>query len=113
MSNKSKAISGIILILIGFILLGRTFDLFYFSFGDFVKTIFPLALILIGIWLIFRKRNQSQAQTDDHFSFTYQSNQQFSQAMNSQSPDKTNNANYSAPPRSDIFARQQEEDSKL
>jgi lia operon protein LiaF len=58
MSNR-KIIIGPILILLGLLLLTRTLDLFYFSFEDLIGVVFPLALVLLGLWLITRGRRKS------------------------------------------------------
>lgn len=72
MSGK-RAAFGIILILIGLLLLGRTFDVFYFTFGQLFRLLLPTFLILLGIWLIFRRRRvqerfEQHAQTYTHTS---------------------------------------------
>jgi len=58
MRSGRKLIFGLILILVGLCLLGRSFSLFCFSFGDLMGTLVPLALIALGIWLIIRKRRR-------------------------------------------------------
>lgn len=65
MSNK-KVIFGLALVAIGVILLGNSLDIFYFDFSDFFRMVFPLALILLGAWLIIRRRQKelSMAQED-------------------------------------------------
>jgi lia operon protein LiaF len=62
--NNRKIIIGPILILLGLILLTRTLDLFYFSFGEFIGFVFPLALVILGLWLISKGRRRP---TPDHF----------------------------------------------
>ena len=60
MSNRTIVI-GVILIVAGLALLGRTFDFFCFSFGDLTGFVFPVGLIAVGIWLMMRRRGQAQA----------------------------------------------------
>jgi lia operon protein LiaF len=60
MSNR-KIIFGLILIALGFLLLSRTLDLFYFDFGDIISVAWPLIIIAIGIWLMARRRGEHQA----------------------------------------------------
>jgi len=60
MSNR-QIFMGLILIIVGVVLLGRTLDFFIFSFGDFLSFLFPVFLIAIGIWLLARRRGQEQA----------------------------------------------------
>jgi len=57
MSNR-QIFMGLILIIVGVVLLGRTLDFFIFSFGDFLSFLFPVFLIAIGIWLLARRRGQ-------------------------------------------------------
>ncbi len=57
MSHR-KVVFGLILVLIGVLLLGRSLDLFYFSFGDLMGVVLPLALIFAGAWMIVRKKQQ-------------------------------------------------------
>ena len=56
--SRKRVIFGLILILVGFLLLGRSLDLFYFTFGELMRSLIPLALVLLGIWLIIRKKKQ-------------------------------------------------------
>ncbi|MFQ5453794.1 MAG: cell wall-active antibiotics response protein LiaF [Candidatus Zixiibacteriota bacterium] len=58
MSNKNKVVFGIILVIIGIILLGRSLDVFYISFGELFHNLIPVAFIILGIWLIFRKKKR-------------------------------------------------------
>ena len=58
---KSRTvIFGLILVLIGLLLLGRVFDLFWFSFGQMWSVLAPVALIILGIWLMMRKRRRER-----------------------------------------------------
>jgi lia operon protein LiaF len=73
--ERNKLIWGVVLVFIGLILLGRTLDWFDFSFGDFFRTVFPLALILLGIWLIVRRKRHEEhisAQVKTHTQATFQ-----------------------------------------
>jgi len=56
--DSRKVVFGLILVLIGLLLLGRSFDLFYFTFGELFRLLIPLAFILLGAWLIIRKKSQ-------------------------------------------------------
>ena len=56
--NSRKVVFGLILILIGLLLLGRSFDLFYFTLGGLFRLLVPLAFIFLGAWLIIRKKGQ-------------------------------------------------------
>jgi lia operon protein LiaF len=56
--DRRKVVFGLILVLIGLLLLGRSFDLFYFTFGGLFRLLIPLAFILLGAWLIIRKKSQ-------------------------------------------------------
>ena len=58
--SSKKSLWGIVLVLLGILLLFRTFDLIYFDFGDFFRVIIPLAFIAIGAWLIIRRRREEQ-----------------------------------------------------
>lgn len=44
------------LILVGLLLVGRTLDLFWFSFGELIRMLLPLGIIGLGVWLILRKK---------------------------------------------------------
>ena len=71
MRNKT-IIFGAILVFLGIYLLGRSLGLFWFSIGDIFRMLIPLGLIVLGIWLIIRKRGQvamSQAETSYHADF--------------------------------------------
>lgn len=56
--DTRKITFGLILIVIGFLLLVRSLGIVYFDFGDFVGTLIPLGLIVLGIWLIIRKKRE-------------------------------------------------------
>jgi lia operon protein LiaF len=60
MSNR-KIVMGLILVLIGFVLLGRTLDLFYFSVQDLIGFFFPLLLIGAGLWVLAHRRGQMKS----------------------------------------------------
>jgi len=54
--EKRKVIVGTILVVIGFLLLAKSLDLIDFSFREMGRYFWPLALILVGVWLVLRKR---------------------------------------------------------
>jgi len=56
--DSRKVVFGLILVLIGLLLLGRSFDLFNFTLGELFRLLIPLAFILLGAWLIIRKKGQ-------------------------------------------------------
>ena len=57
MSSGTK-IFGLILIALGVILIGRTFGLFWFGLGDLFRHIIPVGLIVLGLWMIVRKKRK-------------------------------------------------------
>ena len=61
MSNR-KIFMGLVLVLIGFLLLGRTLDFFVFSFSDVLGFIFPAFLIAAGLWVLAHRRGQKQSE---------------------------------------------------
>ena len=58
MKISGKIITGLILILIGVVLMGRTLDLFYVTFGDVFSSILPFLLIGFGVWHILHRRKK-------------------------------------------------------
>ena len=58
-----KIIFGVILIFVGILLLGKSMDLFYFSFRDFSSLFLPVVLILLGFWLIVRKKRREDSRS--------------------------------------------------
>ncbi|MEA3296912.1 MAG: hypothetical protein U9R56_03525, partial [candidate division Zixibacteria bacterium] len=58
--NKKPVIFGLILVLLGFYLLGRSLGIIWFSMGDLIWLLFPFGLIVLGIWLIIRKKRQEE-----------------------------------------------------
>ncbi len=56
--DRRKVVFGFILVLVGLLLLGRSFDLFYFTFGEVFRLLIPLAFIFLGAWLIIRKKSR-------------------------------------------------------
>jgi len=56
--KASKVIFGLTLILVGVFLWGRAADWFYFSFGELIQFLFPVGLIVLGIWMIVRRKRQ-------------------------------------------------------
>ncbi|HWR83193.1 MAG TPA: cell wall-active antibiotics response protein LiaF [Candidatus Deferrimicrobium sp.] len=74
--ERKKVIFGLILIAIGIILLGRSLDLFYVTFGQIWRFLLPLGLIALGAWLMVRKklhRDRGQ-QAEPSVEAFYQSN---------------------------------------
>ena len=59
MKPRSKLIWGVILVAVGVLLLGETTGAF--SAEDLFDVVFPLAIILLGVWLIFRRRSADKA----------------------------------------------------
>jgi lia operon protein LiaF len=58
---------GIILIVLGFLFLGRNLDLIYWSFGDIIRFALPVVLIVIGLKMILKPNRRKQAHTDDEW----------------------------------------------
>lgn len=56
--DRKKVIFGLILVFLGLLLLGRSMDLYFFTFGHLIRFLVPFAFILLGIWLIVRKKSQ-------------------------------------------------------
>jgi len=56
--EKRKLFFGLVLIVLGLLFLGRSFGVFYFSSYQFWHSLFPLALIGLGFYLIVRKRRR-------------------------------------------------------
>lgn len=83
MSSKNRKIMGPILIIIGLVLIGRTFDLFHFDFGDLFRALIPLGVIFLGVWMIMRrKRIEDKMKVEVHFDgqSTYSGQQSSAQA---------------------------------
>ena len=60
MRTKSRLLMGFILIVVGGIFMAiEVFNLDY-DLGDMIGTLWPVALIIIGIYLIWRQRNRVQ-----------------------------------------------------
>ncbi len=57
MSNGSK-IFGFVLIAFGVLLVSRTLGLFWFGIGDLFRHIVPLGLVVLGLWMIVRKKKK-------------------------------------------------------
>lgn len=68
--NRSTAIIGSFLVLLGLFFFLRSLDLIWFDFGDLLSVLFPLALIAAGIWLIGRKKKGVQFNAGFKFSET-------------------------------------------
>lgn len=60
MTLRGNKIFGIILIFMGIVLLGRSFNLFYIDIGDIIKSMIPIGLVLLGIWMIARRKRMEQ-----------------------------------------------------
>ena len=60
MANKKIPVFGVLLVIVGFLLVLNTLDIFYFGFGDLMRFLVPLGFIALGIWLIIRKKRQEQ-----------------------------------------------------
>ncbi len=58
--DRRRVIFGLILVLLGLSLLGRSLGWLDFTFREFIRTSFPVALILLGTWLIVRKRRHEE-----------------------------------------------------
>jgi predicted membrane protein len=56
-----KWIIGLILIVLGLLLLGRTLGFMFFSFRQILGYFLPLFLIALGLWLLARSRGREQA----------------------------------------------------
>lgn len=57
MSNSAKVI-GFVLIIFGVLLVARTLDLVCFGVGDILRHVLPLGLIVLGLWMIVRKKKK-------------------------------------------------------
>jgi hypothetical protein len=57
MKPRSKLIWGVILVAVGIILLGETTGMF--DVEDLFSTLFPVGLIVLGAWLILRRKASS------------------------------------------------------
>ena len=68
--SKKQLIFGLILIFVGMIFLLQTLHVFWFSFGQLIKFLFPLGLIIWGGWLIVRKRRQETQTPPPHAAST-------------------------------------------
>ncbi len=61
MSNRT-IFFGLILIIIGMVFLSRSLNILWFDIGDLVSMIFPVGFIVVGIWLIVRRKERQKAQ---------------------------------------------------
>jgi lia operon protein LiaF len=59
--NRKRVIFGLVLVFLGLLLLGRSMDLFYFTFGELFRVLVPLAFIALGVWLIIRKKRHEES----------------------------------------------------
>ncbi|MCP4685211.1 MAG: cell wall-active antibiotics response protein [bacterium] len=60
MSNRT-ILFGFVLIVIGMVFLGRSLDIFDFGIGDLFSMVLPVGFILIGLWLIVRRKESAKA----------------------------------------------------
>lgn len=74
MTLRGSKIFGIILIVFGFILLGKTFNLFYINIGDVIKAMLPLGLVLLGVWMIVRRKRMEQKMDETSHFYQNQAN---------------------------------------
>lgn len=56
--DSRKIIFGLLMVVFGLLLLGRTLDIFYFTFGEMLRFLMAFVFILVGIWLIVRKKDR-------------------------------------------------------
>lgn len=63
--NKKTLFFGLALIVLGGLLLMRTLDIFIFGFIEIVEIGVPLGFIVLGGWLIVRKRREEQERVSD------------------------------------------------
>lgn len=54
--NRRKMWFGLALVVFGLMLLSNSTGIFFFSFGDLISALWPLALIGLGFWLIVRRK---------------------------------------------------------
>ncbi|NOY88667.1 MAG: cell wall-active antibiotics response protein [FCB group bacterium] len=78
MKNKNKAVFGVILIIIGIILLGRSLNVFYISFNSLI----PIIFIFLGIWIILRKRKQEKIYNQNIYTNTNDNQSTFTNSSN-------------------------------
>lgn len=64
MKDKSRKVFGFILIFIGILLVGKTFGLIFFDLGDFFRALLPMGIILIGVWLMVRRKKMDDSLKD-------------------------------------------------
>ncbi|MFQ5499086.1 MAG: LiaF domain-containing protein [Candidatus Zixiibacteriota bacterium] len=83
--NTKSILIGLAFIVIGFVLLGRSLDMFYLSFGDVLGYMLPFGLIGIGVWLIVR-RKRLEDRMSDAFTEPRRNGAGASSASNSASP---------------------------
>ncbi len=68
--NKSAAVIGSILIFFGLFFLLKSLDLIWFTVGDALSVLFPLAIIGAGIWMISRNKKVGSLKTTVQFTET-------------------------------------------
>ncbi|QHW34959.1 cell wall-active antibiotics response protein [Paenibacillus rhizovicinus] len=72
--GRGNAFGSGVLIVIGFLFLGRNLDLFIWSVGDVVKFAGPVVLIIFGLSMIFKpksRRVSEEKQEDEWKAYTY------------------------------------------
>ena len=69
MQDRSRKIFGFILIFVGILMGGATIELFYFDVGDFLRAILPMGIILLGVWLMVRRKRQDDKLKEKYGSY--------------------------------------------
>ena len=87
---------GLILIFLGLYWMGRTLDIIWFDFGDIFRVMIPLGLIVLGIWLILRKRRRLES--DPYSSAAFGSTSPTGQETSGESSRFAGDAAHMAPP---------------
>lgn len=102
--NSKNLIFGLILIFVGILLIGRSTGLFYFDFGDLMSMIIPVGLIVVGGWMIVRKKRRSEKIESFSYSYNNEASTQTSSSTDSaRTPDPGSFAqSQAAPDSSDI-----------
>lgn len=91
-----------ILVIVGAILLLRAIDPFFFG-NDIFKFLFPIGLIVFGIWLIQRKKNNTAKIKNADIHININSDQESSSFNNSKNYTSFASANDTASQQSDSF----------
>lgn len=61
MSNRT-IFFGLALIVFGMLFLSRSLNIFYFSIGEMISMLIPVAFIFMGLWLILRRKGKPRPQ---------------------------------------------------